>query len=77
MQRINSRNIQSLGLAVLVAIAGAMAAAVPTVALNPRFQESHRDNLNSVKPPVEEMHRDQLQALNERFREAREENMNS
>jgi hypothetical protein len=51
--------------------------AAPTLALNSRFEESHRDNLNSLNDRFDQERQETLNALNSRFDESYRDNLNS
>jgi carbamoylphosphate synthase large subunit len=77
MKRMNHQIIQFIATAGLVAIAGAILASGPAMALNQQFEEAWQKNLNALHKRFEEARRENLNALSDRFEEAREQRLNS
>jgi hypothetical protein len=52
-------------------------AAAPTLALNNRFEQSHRDNLNALNQRFEQERQETMNALNSRFQQEHQETLNA
>lgn len=81
MKSMNHQILQAIATVGLITIVGAVLSSIPALALNSRFEEAWRNNLNSSNERFdnrsENMHQNDLNALNERFEKAREQILNS